>query len=163
MNVSIEVKSLTEISESSKEIAAQLKVLNESIKSLVDILTPQKAAGIRFYAEIEGIMRRVVQMFLKVNQSLPLSLKIADKFGNPAKVDGVPQWALSDATLGTLTPSEDGMTATLVPAGPIGASKVQVSCDADLGEGVKSIIGELDVEFMAGEAEVVAITAGEAV
>lgn len=142
------------------EIAEELKELNKTLKVIADVLTPQKAVGIRFYALIEGKMRMVVQMFLKVNQSLPLSLSIADKFGNPAKVDGAPVWALTDPTLGALTVAEDGLSAVLVPAGTIGACKVQVSADADLGEGIKSILGELDIEFLAGEAEVVSIAAG---
>ncbi len=102
-------------------------------------------------------------MFLKGNQALPLSIAIKDKFGNLAKVDGAPQWALTDAALGTLAVADDGMGAVFTPTGVVGLLKVQVTADADLGEGVKSILGELDIEVLAGEAVAVEIAAGEPV
>lgn len=52
------------------------------------------------------------------------------------------------------------MSATLTPIGPLGSFSVQVKADADLGEGVKEIIGELAVELSAGDAEVIALSAG---
>lgn len=153
LDIKFEWKAVTEISE-------QLKIMNGTLKQIADVLTPQEAVRIKFYALIEGKMRMVVQMFLKVNQNLPMTIAISDKFGNPAKVDGAPVWALTDTALGALQVSEDGMSATLVPQGAVGTLKVQVKCDADLGEGVKEILGELDIELLAGEAEVVAISAG---
>lgn len=102
-------------------------------------------------------------MFLKITQKLPLSVEFQDKLGNPAKVDGAPVWAVSDETLATLSVAADGMSAELVPTGAIGEFKVQVSADADLGEGVKSILGELAIELLPAEAVSVAIKAGEPV
>lgn len=122
-----------------------------------------KTYSMGFYVEIDGELKKVENMFLKVTQKLPVSIKIADKFGNPAVVDGAPKWAVTDEALASVEVAEDGMSAVVMPKGVIGACKVQVSADADLGEGVKAIIGELDVEFLAGEAAVVGIVAGEAV
>jgi hypothetical protein len=116
---------------------------------------------IEFY--IQGQKQKVESMFLKVSDKLPLSIMIKDSFGNMAKVDGAPSWALTDSALATLQVSEDGMAATVIPGGTVGAFKVQVKVDADLGEGVKEILGELDIELLAGEAVVVEIAAGEAV
>lgn len=99
-------------------------------------------------------------MVLKVSQKLPLSIAIVDKGGNPAKVDGAPAWSLTDPSLGALAVAEDGMSAELTPSGVIGACQIQVSVDADLGEGVKPLIGELPVEFVAGDAATVSIAAG---
>lgn len=101
-------------------------------------------------------------MFLKVSQVLPLAIAIQDKFGNVAKVDGAPAWELTDATLGTLEVAEGGLSAVLKPAGPVGICKVQVKADADLGEGVKELLGELEIEFLAGDAAAIAIAAGQA-
>jgi hypothetical protein len=98
-------------------------------------------------------------MFAKVTQKVKISISIKDKFGNAAKVDGTPAWGLTDEALGTLAVEADGMSALLEPKGVVGALKVQVSCDADLGEGVKPILGELDVELLAGDAEVVELAA----
>lgn len=99
-------------------------------------------------------------MNLKVTQKLPLSIKPVDKFGNDAKVDGKPEWSLTDPALGDLAVSDDGMSCELTPKGPVGSCIVQVSADADLGEGVKAILGELPMEFLAGDAESLSISAG---
>lgn len=145
------------------EIRDELRKLNENLSNIYEVISPPKASIIRFYVDEGGSKRRVKHMFLKVNQSLPVTITITDKFGNAAKVDGVPAWAVTDAALASLTVADDGMSASVVPVGAVGAFKVQVSADADLGEGVKSIMGELDVELLAGDAEVISIAAGEPV
>ncbi len=99
-------------------------------------------------------------MFLKVNQKLPVSVAFKDKFGNSAKVDGLPVWVATVPELVTLEVAEDGMSAMILPVGPEGVLKIQVSADADLGEGVKSILGELELELLTGEAVAVELTAG---
>lgn len=142
----------------------RLQLILSGIDRIEALLTTEEPArDIEFFTNIGGIKTRVVHMFLKVSQELPMLIEIKDKFGNPAQVEGAPIWALDNPALGTLLVAEDGMSAKLTPAGQIGAFKVQVSADADLGEGVKSIIGELDVELLAGEAVSVAISAGNPV
>jgi hypothetical protein len=91
-----------------------------------------------------------------------VSIEIKDKFNNAAKVDGLPQWAVTSPELCALKVSADGMSAMLKPVGVVGSFKVQVKADADLGEGVKEIMGELDIELLAGEAVVVGLSAGQA-
>lgn len=102
-------------------------------------------------------------MFLKVSQQLPLAVAFADAKGNPAKVDGKPQWALTDESLAAIEVADDGMSAILKPIGAIGAFKVQVKADGDMGEGVKEIMGELEIELLAADAVSVVISAGEPV
>lgn len=138
-----------------------LIVLCHQVNSILILITPAKAERINFFAEVNGIKRKVESMFLKVTQSLPVSLSITDKKGNAAKVDGAPVWAVTDESLASLSVAEDGMSATVTPIGPIGSFSVQVKADADLGEGVKEIIGELAVELSAGDAEVIALSAGQ--
>lgn len=99
-------------------------------------------------------------MFLKINQKLPVSVTFKDKFGNDAQVDGKPEWAVTDSTLASLEVADDGMSSMIVPTGVVGSFKVQVSADADLGAGVKTILGELDIDLVAGDAENVVISAG---
>lgn len=143
-----------------EETAQALEAIYEIL--LTEDPAPEpEASQIQFYSTISGNNERVHNMFLKASQNLPLSIQIKDKFGNAAQVDGAPQWAVTDATLGAMEVSEDGMSATFKPAGLVGTLKIQVSADADLGEGVKSILGELDVEILAGEAVSVEIAAGE--
>lgn len=144
-----------------EEIVFRLRELKKIALSIESQLNPVTEAGvIEFYAVVGGKITKVENMFLKVSQSLPLSIAIKDKFSNPAQVDGKPAWAVSDESLASLEVAEDGLSATLSPKGLVGSLKVQVSADADLGEGVKSILGELSVDLLAGEAVSVEIAAG---
>lgn len=102
-------------------------------------------------------------MFLKDSQNLPLSIAPVDAKGNAAKVDGVPAWSVTDPSLATLAVADDGLSAVLSPVGPLGAFKVQVSADADLGPDAKSIVGELDVEIIGGDAVSIQLKAGDPV
>jgi hypothetical protein len=105
----------------------------------------------------------ILHMFLPVNKKLPVSIEIKDKFGNPAKADGAPSWALSDESLGSLAVAADGMSAEFSPSGSVGSLKLQVKADSDLGDGVKEILGELSLDLLAGEAVLVELKAGEPV
>lgn len=77
--------------------------------------------------------------------------------GNPATIDS-PTWASSDPAILLVTASEDGLTATVAAVGPVGTAQVQFSCDADIGEGERTLTGFADVEVIAGEAAVVEIS-----
>ena len=93
---------------------------------------------------------------LKLGQTAKISVKaIKDAEGNPAQVEGNKlNWGVSgDQSLGTLTPSEDGMSAEFVrAAGTVGTCTVEVSGDADLGPDVKTIIGTAELVCLGGEA-----------
>lgn len=84
--------------------------------------------------------------------------------GQPARVDGTPVWASSDATIASVTPSADGMSAVVRPVAPGGPVRISVSADADLGAGVKPINGvspDFNVaQDPADQASVVAIDLG---
>lgn len=89
----------------------------------------------------------------------PRTLRLAfkDAEGNLASIDGVPVWAPVDPSVGTLSVAEDGLTAEFDPGSP-SSGQIAVTCDADLGEGVKTITGVLDVVVLPGEATVVEIS-----
>lgn len=116
-----------------------------------------RAVKIRFFYK----NKEVSFMFLKISQKLPLSIAIEDAQGNSAQVDGAPVWSLSDPALATLEVAADGMSAVLIPGDSIGSFTVQVNADADLGSGVKSILGELGIDLLSGEAAVIKLSAGE--
>lgn len=118
---------------------------------------PPEALGFSFYIEGE----KVDSMFVKVTEKVKVSLKIKDAAGFDAKVDGLPAWSLSETALATLEIAADGMSALVSPLAP-GACLVQVSADADLGEGVKAIVGNLPLEILSGEAVSIEL-AGEVV
>lgn len=126
-------------------------------------LTPARARKVLFFTTRDGKQQRIEEMVLKVSQALPLSVAFADAKGNPAQVEGKPAWALTDESLAILEVAEDGLSALLKPIGPLGSFKVQVSADGDLGEGVKSIVGELAIDLIAADAVSVVISAGEPV
>lgn len=93
-------------------------------------------------------------------QKCALSVAFQTAAGNPAKVDGAPSWSVSDENILEVQPSEDGLSATVVAKGPIGNAQVKLTADADLGEGIKEIVGVLDVEVIPSEAVVAVLSAG---
>ena len=109
-----------------------------------------------------GFKRRIAMAKLVLSdiQEATLSVSFVDKAGNPAPVEGAPAWAVSDANLLTITPAADGMSAVVSANGPLGTGQVSVSADADLGEGVATIAGTLDIDVLASQAVSIAITAG---
>lgn len=98
---------------------------------------------------------------LAAGRAKTISVVINDKKGNPASVDGTPEWSSSDDALVSLTPSEDGMSATVVSLGGTGTVQISVSADADLGEGVRTMTGSALIDVMAGEAFAFALMLGE--
>jgi hypothetical protein len=99
---------------------------------------------------------------LTIDQKALVELQITDRVGNPATVDGVPAWASSDEAAVTVTPDADGMTAWVTAGDGVTAEAVMVTTkvDADLGEGTREIIGTLQVNVAAGEAQFVELQAG---
>lgn len=99
-------------------------------------------------------------MQITATQQFDVSFAVTDKRGNPALVDGVPEWLTDNSDLVTITPSGDGKTCTVAANGVLGTGRVQVNLDADLGAGVVPLIGTLDVEVTPGTATVVTLTPG---
>jgi hypothetical protein len=99
---------------------------------------------------------------MTATQQCALTLTITDAKGNPATVDGVPVWSSADATKVSVEAAADGLTASIFAEGPATTQPVQISvtADADLGEGVKPLVGLLDVTVVGAEATVIAITPG---
>lgn len=99
-------------------------------------------------------------LLLTTTQEVDFTIQPADKFGNPAKVDGVPVWNVSDEGVGSLVISADGLTATFKALGPVGNCQVSATADADLGEGMKSISGTADIQVESGAAVAMNLVAG---
>jgi hypothetical protein len=101
----------------------------------------------------------ILMFVMTDSQKTKLSIAVVDKKGNPADVDGAPTWTSSDPSIVAVTPSEDGFTADVVAVGPIGQAQVNVTVDADMGEGKTELSGVLDVQIVGGAAASVAISA----
>jgi len=100
-----------------------------------------------------------MQINITDTQQVVLTAAFADKKGNAASVDGAPVWTSSDPSVATVTAAADGLTATVV-AVTEGQVTISVDADADLGSGVQSITGTLDVVIGPGVAVVAGVTAG---
>jgi hypothetical protein len=99
-------------------------------------------------------------LILTDEQKAQLSIQPVTAAGNPARVDGVPVWTVSDDTVATVEVSEDGLSAWVVSTGKLGTTQVAVTIDADLGEGVRAVAATLDLQVIAAEAVSVTISAG---
>lgn len=100
-----------------------------------------------------------MSLILTDEQQCPLSIQPVTAAGHPAPVDGVPTWASSDPTVADLVVAADGLSADVV-SGNLGTAQISVNADADLGTGVTTITGVLDVQVVAAQAVTLAITAG---
>ncbi len=99
-------------------------------------------------------------MVLKDSEQVVLSVVPVDAKGNAAAVDGAPVWGSSDPSVATVTPAADGLSATVAAAGPLGKTQISVTADADLGEGVESVVGTLEIAVVAGKAVSLSIKTG---
>jgi hypothetical protein len=104
----------------------------------------------------------ILMLTMTDSQHAALSIKVVDKKGNAAPVDGKPVWSTDNPDVLALTPSDDGLTCDVAAVGPLTASPVRVSvtADADLGAGVTDITGFIDVTIVAGSATSIEVTAG---
>jgi len=76
---------------------------------------------------------------------LAASVGFKNARGEPAPVEaGSVVWASSDDTVLAVTPSADGMTASVKTVAPGGPARITVSADADIGSGVQTITGFTD-------------------
>lgn len=105
-------------------------------------------------------LKGVKMLLLTDVQKVVLSIRPVDAAGNPAPVDGVPTWSVSDPTLLSVSPAGDGMSAVVTANGPLGSAQVSVSADADMGAGVVLISGTLDVTVSASQAVSLSISSG---
>jgi hypothetical protein len=97
---------------------------------------------------------------LTIDQQVLVTLQVTDRAGNPASFDAPPVWAASSPAL-TVQPAADGMSATVISGETVeDAVILTVRGDADLGAGVREIIGSLVFNLTAGEAQFVELQAG---
>jgi|SRR5215475_14291576 len=82
-----------------------------------------------------------------------------DAAGNPAVVDGDVTWASSNDLIVAVTTNTADTTKVLIAGvGLAGQAQVTATADADLGDGVRTLVTTMDVEVIAGEAVAGTIT-----
>ena len=95
-------------------------------------------------------------------QQVELKIEPKNRLGKPAQLDGAPAWATDNSDVIALTPAADGLSCVVAAAGVVGTATVQVTADADLSDGVRPIIGTIEVNITAGEAQTIEIVPGPA-
>jgi len=90
---------------------------------------------------------------LPADHFVNVQVSYVDSRGNPAAVDGPVTWAVAPEGIVTVTPdSVNSSECTITPVGALGNAQVSATADADLGEGVTTLVTLLDVSVVAGEA-----------
>lgn len=160
-NTALLEKRLTDVERSTADaILTSAATISAQLSRLEAVIIPSEAARVLFYQLVDGNLVEVSQMQMKVDEVKKIIAKPVDKFGNDAAIeDGSALWSLSDPALGSLAPAADGKSADFTPAGQVGSGKIQFSADADLGAGVVTISGELDVDLLPGQAVAVQLSA----
>lgn len=104
--------------------------------------------------------RLLLMADLGCTQQFRVSCLFQDRKGNPAQVQGVPEWLTDNSELLALFPAADGMSCLVRAVGPMGTARITLSADADLGTGVRPLIGTLEINITGGSATVVRLEAG---
>lgn len=71
-------------------------------------------------------------------EQVTATVRGVDAKGNPAPIQGVPVWTLSDPTLVSSTPSADGLTDVFAALGPVGTETVTASAQNSQGQPITS-------------------------
>lgn len=117
----------------------------------------KKTPGFQKFPLIGGDL--LMTLTLNTVQQCLVSIQPVDRKGNPAEVQNI-EWLTSNTDVIALEPSEDGKSCLVKSVGIPGTPTVQVSCDADLGEGVTNLVGTIAVEVVAAPAVNIVINPG---
>jgi hypothetical protein len=95
-------------------------------------------------------------------QKVLVTLAPTTAAGNPATLDGTPVWTVvsGDATLEV---AEDGLSAFLVSGAADVTSQIEVTADADLGEGVVTLTDVIDLAVVAAQASALGLVVDTAI
>lgn len=95
-------------------------------------------------------------------QKVMVTLAPTTEAGNPATLDGAPVWTVlsGDATLEV---SEDGLSAFLVSGAADVTSQIEVTADADLGEGVVTLTDVIDLAVVQASATALGLVVDTAI
>lgn len=100
-----------------------------------------------------------VEIAITNEQKITATLAPKTDTGKPAKLDGLPSWAVISGNSQVVV-SEDGMSASLVSADDPGDTVILVKADADLGEGVEEISDTITLKVVGATAKNLGITLG---
>lgn len=97
--------------------------------------------------------KNIMSLVLANDHKVAASITPVDSKGNPAAIDGLASWTSSATDIVTVqNVSADSLSAEVVPGNALGTAQINVTADADLGSGITTINGILDVQVVAGQA-----------
>lgn len=98
-------------------------------------------------------MSKATPVILPFDARLKLALGVSptDIGGHPAQIDGVVQYFSSDLNKAKVEVNPDG-SVDVIPTRDLGPVQIGASADADLGDGITTISGFLNVEVVSGKA-----------
>ena len=128
-----------------------------TVKGALEFQIEEQAPRLVFDITYKNLQFKNVSMLILPNDQKVLAhVTPVDAKGNPAKIDGVPNWTSSNEAVATVTPNPDDGSGTfsawVTPASTLGTCQVNVTADADLGSGTTTITGLLDVQTVGGTA-----------
>ena len=101
----------------------------------------------------------MIEVKITNEQKVLATLAPKSAAGKPAKVDGVPTWDVTEGDA-TIEVAADGLSAWLISGEAAAESKVVVSADADLGQGVETITQEISLVVSLSKSTDLGLTLG---
>ena len=92
-------------------------------------------------------------------QKVEVILAPLTEAGNPAQIDGAPVWEVIEGDA-TLEVAADGMSAYLVSGEANINSKIKVTADADLGDGISELSDIIDLAVVPATASLLGLSVG---
>lgn len=94
-------------------------------------------------------------------EKVQVTLSPTTAAGNPANVDGAPTWTVTEGDA-TVEVAADGLSAYLISGAADVNSKIEVTADADLGEGIVNITDSIDLAVVPASASALGLVVGTA-
>jgi hypothetical protein len=135
-------------------LEVHVRCVNDEI--IITFACRKPAVGFKFWNENGDV---ITMLKMTIDEQATVSIQPVDKDGNPAEVDGAPVWTVSNEGPISFEVAPDGLSA-LVKGENVGTCQLNLTGDADLGEGTKPFTGLLDVEILAGGAVAFQINVG---
>lgn len=102
-------------------------------------------------------------MLITITNEEKVLLTLAPKTaaGNDATLDGAPVWTVLEGDA-TLEVAADGLSCYLISGAADTLSKIEVTADADLGEGVVTLVDTVDLAVVQANASALGLVVGAA-
>ena len=101
-----------------------------------------------------------MKIILTTDQKVTIALNPKTPGGHPATLDGTPSWSTSDGAVIAVQPAEDGESCVVLANGE-GLATMGASADADLGDGIRTVTGQIEFEVVPAEASDLGFEAGQ--